>query len=170
MQALGKIEKEMDVMEDSILDGKTDSIIARLADMRSEMLDVQLHYEQLTDIAKELEENENEFFAEDDLRYFRMFGDRTSRLISVVASLRDHISQIRDMHRWKMDEKMNKNTAYLNIIATIFLPLTLITSWYGMNFVHMPELMYPWAYPAVLGVCLAIAVICIIVFKKKKWF
>jgi magnesium transporter len=48
------------------------------------------------------------------------------------------------------------------------MPLTLIVGWYGMNFRYMPELNMPWAYPAVLGLCVVIVVICLIVFRKKK--
>ncbi len=57
----------------------------------------------------------------------------------------------------------------LTVITSIFMPLTLITGWYGMNFRFMPELDKPYAYPIVLGVCLLIVVGCLIWFKKKKW-
>ena len=52
---------------------------------------------------------------------------------------------------------------------TIFLPLTLIAGWYGMNFRYMPELDWRWSYPAVLAVSVLIVVFCLILFRKKKW-
>ena len=57
----------------------------------------------------------------------------------------------------------------LTVITSIFMPLTLIAGWYGMNFKYMPELDYKSAYPIVIGVSIAIVVVCLIFFKKKKW-
>jgi hypothetical protein len=55
---------------------------------------------------------------------------------------------------------MNQIMKVLTVIATIFIPLSFIAGVYGMNFRHMPELEYPWAYPAVLALCAAIALEC----------
>jgi magnesium transporter len=57
----------------------------------------------------------------------------------------------------------------LTVITSIFMPLTLITGWYGMNFVYMPELQSPIAYPIVIAISVLIFVVCIIFFKLKKW-
>ena len=170
LMMLENYEKEMDAMEDAILAGKPEGVISRLADIRSVMVDLQIHYEQLNDLAHELVENENEFFDEDNLRYFRLFSDRVDRHLGLVASLRDHVVQIRDMHRAYLEEKQNNNMTYLTVIATIFLPLSLLTSWYGMNFTYMPELESPWSYPILVAVCVAIVVGSIILFRRKKWF
>ena len=59
---------------------------------------------------------------------------------------------------------------FLTIITTFFLPLTLLTGWYGMNFRHMPELSWRYGYIAVIAVALIIAVCEFIYFKKKKYF
>ena len=57
----------------------------------------------------------------------------------------------------------------LTVVTSIFMPLTLITGWYGMNFVHMPELKEPAAYPIVIAVCILIVIGCLVFFKRKKW-
>ena len=57
----------------------------------------------------------------------------------------------------------------LTVITSIFLPLTLIAGWYGMNFRYMPELGWVWGYPAVILVSILIVVLSLIWFKKKKW-
>ena len=167
---LERYEKEMDQMEDRILSGNLDKVMERLVDIRSELLDLRAHYEQLIDLGQELEENENAFFSSKNLRFFRLFIERTERLQSNVTALREHTMQIRDLYHSQLEVKQNRNMSFLTIIATIFVPLTLITGWYGMNFTHMPELDSPYAYPIVGGVCLLIIVISLIVLKKKKWF
>ena len=94
---------------------------------------------------------------------------RVDRLYDTLDSQREYISQIRDLIQNRLSEKQNRIMTLLTVITTIFIPLTLITGWYGMNFKYMPELNYRISYPLVLVVCILIAVSCLIYFKKKKW-
>ena len=168
MMILEAYEKEMDAMEDMILDDKPDEIMERLVDIRSEIMDLRTHYEQLVDVGQELEENESNFFKEDNLRFFRLFVDRVERLQGTVNALKDHTMQVRDLYNTQMGERQNRNMSYLTVILSVFTPLTLITSWYGMNFKYMPELDEPWAYPLVVLVCIIVVILFILFFKKKK--
>ena len=127
------------------------------------------HYNQLIDLGEELEENENNFFSQKNLRYFRLFISRVERFNDRAASLRDYTVQIRDLYKSHLDIKQNRIMTVLTVITSIFMPLTLIAGWYGMNFKYMPELDWKWSYPVVTGVCLLIVIIALIFFKKKKW-
>ena len=169
LKVLEGYEKELDGLEDLILKGRGENKFERLLDIRSELLDLLTHYQQLQDMSQEFEENENEFFYEDNLRYFRMISERVARLQDIIASLREQTNLVRDLYNSQLDIKQNRIMTILTVVSTIFMPLTLITGWYGMNFKYMPELEKPWAYPCVLGVCLLIAAGCLIYFKKKKW-
>jgi len=57
----------------------------------------------------------------------------------------------------------------LATISTIMLPLSFISSVYGMNFQHMPELSWPWGYPYALGLMALVATSLVLWFKWKKW-
>jgi len=57
----------------------------------------------------------------------------------------------------------------LTIIATIFIPLTLVAGIYGMNFKYMPELESPWGYPMVYTIMLTVSAVMLIYFRRKKW-
>ena len=65
--------------------------------------------------------------------------------------------------------RQNRIMTVLTVVTSIFMPLTLITGWYGMNFRYMPELELPWAYPAVILVSIAVVVVCLVYFRWKKW-
>jgi magnesium transporter len=58
---------------------------------------------------------------------------------------------------------------FLTIIATIFIPLTFITSIYGMNFDYMPELHTRWGYPVLLAIMGLISLGMIIYLRRKNW-
>ena len=163
------IEKELDRAEAEILAGKLTDFPEELNAIRGSLLDMQIHYEQLIDLGHELEENENGFFGTDELRFFRLFTERVIRLQESVSALREYVVQLRDLVQTQLSIKQNKIMTLLTVITSIFLPLTLIAGWYGMNFRYMPELDKPYAYPIVIVVCIAIVAGCLIWFKKKKW-
>ncbi len=138
-------------------------------DIRGDLLDLRVHYEQLIDLSQELEENENGFFAEENLRYFHMFTERVMRLQDLVTGQREYVMQLRDLMQSQLDVRQNRIMTLLTVVTSIFLPLTLIVGWYGMNFRYMPELDWPYGYPAVIAVSVVIVIVCLIWFKKKKW-
>ena len=55
-----------------------------------------------------------------------------------------------------MDIAQNRIMKLLTIVTTIFMPLSLIAGWYGMNFTNMPELDWAYGYPAVIALCVVV--------------
>jgi len=169
LRLMEKYERELDSIEEKIMEGEEKFPTNRLNEIRSDIRDLHIHYEQLMDLGQELEENENNFFKTENLRYYRMFLNRIARLHDNSASLRDYTMQLRDLYKAQIDVKQNRIMTVLTVVTTIFMPLTLIAGWYGMNFRFMPELEWKWSYPVVIGVCVLIAVGSLLFFKKKKW-
>lgn len=165
---LESYEKKLDVIDNDIDSGKEGDLDS-LNDIRGDLRDLRTHYNQLIEMAQEFEENENSFFQSDQLRFFRLFSNRVSRLHDIVNSLLDYTNQIRDTYQSRLDVKQNRIMTVLTVVTTIFMPLTLIVGWYGMNFKYMPELDSVWGYPVVIGVSALIVIISLIFFKRKKW-
>lgn len=166
---LERVDKELDTIESNILEGEENDPSLKVSRVRSDLRDLRIHYEQLLDLGQELEENENSFFNEENTRYFHLFIQRVTRLHDFAASLRDYSIQIRDLYQSQLDVKQNRIMALLTVITSIFMPLTLIAGWYGMNFRYMPELEYKAAYPIVIAVSVVIVIVSLVFFKKKKW-
>ena len=162
-------DKELDAMEGAISNEKWEMVSERVNEIRTEIRDLRVHYEQLLDFGQELEENENSFFKQDNLRYFRLFSNRIDRLRDSAVAISDHASQFRDIYKAHLDIKQNRIMTVLTIVTTIFMPLTLIAGWYGMNFRYMPELDSEWGYPIAITVSLLIVVGSLVFFKLKKW-
>ena len=64
---------------------------------------------------------------------------------------------------------MNEIMKVLTMIGTIFIPLTFLAGVYGMNFRHLPELDQVWAYPAFWVICLVVAGVMVVWFRRRKW-
>ena len=169
LRLMEKYESELDSMEQAIIDGDENLPSGRLNDIRNDIRYLRIHYEQLMDLAAEFEENENGFFKYENLRFFRLFINRAERLHEASMSLRDYTMQLRDLYKAHLDIKQNRIMTVLTVVTTIFMPLTLIAGWYGMNFHFMPELNWKWSYPVVIILSIAIAVGSLLFFKKKKW-
>ena len=169
LRLMEKYESELDSMEQAIIDGDENLPSGRLNDIRNDIRYLRIHYEQLMDLAAEFEENENGFFKYENLRFFRLFINRAERLHEASMSLRDYTMQLRDLYKAHLDIKQNRIMTVLTVVTTIFMPLTLIAGWYGMNFHFMPELNWKWSYPVVIIISIAIAVGSLLFFKKKKW-
>ncbi len=162
-------EQELRELEEEILAQTLDEYPQRLSEIRSFLMELRIHYEQLQDFGHELEENENGFFKEKNLRYFRLFTDRIDRLLDHVRTLWDYTVQLQELFSTQTDIKMNRIMTVLTVITAIFMPLTLIVGWYGMNFVFMPELQWRYGYLGVIILCIVIVVVGILWFRKRKW-
>ncbi len=169
LSLLEKMEHRLNLIEEAILRGEVESYPSEMNDIRGVLLDLRVHYEQMIDLSQELEENENSFFKEENLRYFHMFTERVMRLQDMVSGQREYVMQLRDLMQSQLDVKQNRIMTVLTVITSIFLPLTLIAGWYGMNFRYMPELEWRLGYPLVIAVSVVIVVLCLIWFKRKKW-
>ena len=162
-------EEELNRIEDAIVSEREKGNLVRVNEIRSDMRVLLVHYEQIIDMTQELEENENGFFSEENLRYIHLFMNLMARRRDFAVSLRDYTMQVRDLHNAQLEVSQNRIMTLLTVITTIFMPLTLIVGWYGMNFRYMPELEWRLGYPIVIAVSIAVVVFCLILFKKKKW-
>ena len=154
---------------DKIINSKEEIDLESVNAIRDHLRTLRTHYDRLIDLAQELEENENEFFKEENIRYFSLFSKRAARLFDMSGALVDYTTQIRDDYEANLTDKQNHIMTILTVVTTIFSPLTLITGWYGMNFKYMPELNSEYAYPAVFVISLLIAIASLLYFKHTKW-
>ena len=169
IRELDGIEDMISKFEDSVLTGgKTENMNTEILKIKRKLLKLRCFYEQLSDIAEMLTRNENGVLNGKKMKYIKDFGADTEKLISKIDMLRESLVQLREAYQASIDLKLNNTMKLFTVIATIFLPLTLITSWYGMNFRYMPELGWRYGYVYVIVLSIAVAVGCIFYFKKKK--
>lgn len=95
--------------------------------------------------------------------------EHKQNLVVESKSLQDKTVSLLNLQIGLASNRANDAMTKLAGISLIFLPITFITSNYGQNFKHMPELDYRWSYFIVLGVNVAIVVGIVMWLKKKKW-
>lgn len=161
---------EITKLEEIVLHGNAgDHFNLDLLQMKKELLVMRNYYEQLIDIGEALEDNENEVFDENYLRYISNFTKKTERLKDDVELLRGAVVHLQDAYQSSIDLKTNHTMQIFTVVSTIFFPLTLIVGWYGMNFKYMPELGWKYGYVFVIVLSVVVVAVLAIIGKKKKW-
>jgi magnesium transporter len=96
--------------------------------------------------------------------------NQSQLVFNEIDSIRDMLNGLLSQIDYMLMHKMNKSIQILTAFAAIFLPLTLITGIYGMNFQHIPELAWKYGYVYALALILACGILLVLLFKVKKWF
>ncbi len=101
--------------------------------------------------------------------FLRDIYDHTIQVIELIETCRDMISGLLDIYLSSNSNKLNEIMKVLTMISTIFIPLSFMASFYGMNFRFMPELSTPWGYPALIIAMVSVAVAMLFYFKRRRW-
>lgn len=166
---LDELEQRIAGLESAVLrDNSQKDFSGKIISLRKELMRLYSFYDQLVNMSDELMRNEADYFNDNDTHYLRLLQGRLSRLENSAALLRDYATQLRDSYNAQISLKQTRISTILTIVATVFMPLTLITGWYGMNFENMPELSWEFGYPLLAVISAAIVGVCIWIFKKNK--
>lgn len=170
---LGKLEDCIAALEDKVLRakaGEVSKIIKEIISVKQTLHPLKQLYEQLIDALEDMIEDENDIYNESEIKYCKRIYNRVERLYKTVLNLRDYITQTREAYQSQIDISVNNIMKTFTVITAIFLPLTFIAGWYGMNFEYMPEFSWKYGYIAVISISLVVAAGCFILFKRRKWF
>lgn len=169
---LHSIERSRERLEDLedriVVDDKTD-YSDELHLCRRELTDLRRIIWPMKEVISAMQSAGSELIKEDTVPFLRDTNDHVAQYLDVLDGNRELQIGLRDIMATNISNRMNEVMKVLTIIATIFIPLTFLAGIYGMNFAHMPELAWPWAYPVLLGIMAAVAVGMVIFFKRKKW-
>ena len=163
-------ERQIIAMEREVVNGKVDpELNTEIFDLRNRLSTLKNYYEQLIDIGESLQENENDLFEEEDLRYFKIFTDKSERLSNNTQLLCDNLIHLREAMDATLNYNLNNTMKLFTMVTIIFQPLTLIVGWYGMNFKYMPELGWKFGYLYVIVLSIVVVGVILYWFKKRKF-
>lgn len=162
-QRLGKLETKFDHEEFRDVSHQFDRMADRLEEFHQLLL--QLQERRCTKI-------EMQYVSFD----YRIMVAESSTLQSMCRRRQNSIKDLRQDHENRTTDEMNQKIIRLNEVVkrltaiTVLLMIpTIISSHFGMNFVHMPELKLAWAYPASIMFMLLSVLFAFLMFRKYKW-
>ena len=117
----------------------------------------------------EMDDKSTVLLTPDSIRHMRSLNDRITYLRNDIENMHQRIISLLETYNSSLSANLNETIRTLTVIATIVLPLTLITGIYGMNFKVMPELTSEYGYYYALGLIAALGGGMILYFKRKRW-
>lgn len=163
------LEEEIEEIEEAIDNNQFDRVKEDIYALRRRNLGLRKVVVPLRDIAISLRKVDIELFSDEVKTYLRDLNDHILLAIDTVELNRDIITSLRENYVSELSHRMNEIMFTLTIISTIILPLTFLTSLYGMNFVNIPELSWEYGYFALWGVMLVLASSLLFLFRRRGW-
>jgi magnesium transporter len=165
------LTEKFEALEDDVINHPGhDHAYDQILELREEFKPLYGYLIDLDDFVNTLREEESRFIGKETKKNFtKILHRETEDLLASYQNFRTWITELIEIHRANVNESTNRVMKTLTVLSTIFLPLTFIVGVYGMNFEHMPELEWPWAYPAVLVFMTLLAVGAIVYMRLRKW-
>lgn len=156
-------------LEDELLTRPTAESLRELHRLRGLGLLLRKSGWPLREVVGALERRGFELFQDSTRIYLRDAYDHVVQVMDAVDNYREMLAGMLDLYLSSVSNRLNEVMKVLTIIATIFMPLSFLAGVYGMNFEYMPELKWPWGYPAALLLMASVAGGMLFFFHRKKW-
>ena len=166
---LEKIGEKIEDIEEELVKNPTPEVLHTIHRLKRELIFLRKSVWPLREVISRLERWESPLIDKSIDIYLRDVYDHTIQVIDALETFRDMLSGMLDIYLSSVSNRMNEVMKVLTIIATIFIPLTLVAGIYGMNFKYMPELDWFWGYPMVYMIMLAMSAVMLVYFRRKKW-
>jgi magnesium transporter len=166
---LEKLGEQIEFLEEKVVNEPTQEVPHDIHKLKRAMIFLRKSIWPLREVISGMERGDSPLIRESTHVYLRDIYDHTIRIIETIETFRDILSGILDVYLSSISNRINAVMKVLTIIATIFMPLTFLAGVYGMNFRYMPELEWPWGYPAILLLMAVISIFMLFYFRRKKW-
>lgn len=161
--------EQIEALEERLVTSPEPDALPLLHKLKREMIFLRKAVWPLREVVSALLRRDSPLIGAETVVFLRDVYDHTIQVIESVETFRDMLAGMLDIYLSSVSNRLNGVMKVLTVITTVFMPLTLISGIYGMNFRHMPELDWRWGYPAVLLAMLAIGGAMLAVFKRKGW-
>ncbi|MFX1484238.1 MAG: magnesium/cobalt transporter CorA [Promethearchaeota archaeon] len=158
-------------LEDELVAEATSDILGRIYKVKRNLLSFRRHIWPLREVVLKMQRDTLQFVDENMQVFLRDLYDHVIRVTDHVETYRESITGMLDIYLSSVSNRMNSVMKILTVVSTIFIPLTLMASIYGMNWKPIPEIEYLGAdgYPIFLLAMLVVTTSLVLYFRKIKW-
>lgn len=157
----------LDALEEDVMSGSSPDVVQQILGTKRDLTALRRILWSTRELLDALQRNER--VSDSTATYLRDVYTHAVQLVDIVESQRETAAGLVDLHMSIASNKMNEVMKMLTIIATIFIPITFIAGVYGMNFEHLPELKWRYAYGLFWITCGTITGALLLVFRRRGW-
>jgi magnesium transporter len=169
MSVLDLFDERIAQLEDRIFTDSGKAVLDEIFDVRKSVMRLRRVSTHQREVLLRMSRREFPQIRPATAPYLRDVYDHLVRITDLAELYRELISGVLEAYLSVQSNRLNDIMRILTVFATIFIPITFITSLYGMNFEYMPELHWKWSYPVLLAIMLVIAVGSLIAFRRRRF-
>lgn len=166
LECLGE---EIERVEEKIISAPTPQNSKIIYRLKRQMLMLRKSIWPLREVVSHLLYEEEALITKFTRLYLRDLYDHTMQAIDTVETFRDMLTSMLDMYLSGLTIRMNEIMKTLTIITTIFIPITALSSIYGMNLPNIPFMKSSWGFSIIASIMVASVTGMVIYFRRKKW-
>jgi magnesium transporter len=166
---LENIGERTEELEDTLLERPRPGMLQAVHQLKRETLSLRRSIWPLREVINSLTRADDRFFRAETRPYLRDVYDHTVHAIESLEANRDVISGMLDIYLSAVSNRVNQEVRALTVVAIIFMPATLISGIFGMNFKFMPLLDLPLGFLVAIGMMATVAATLSIVFWRRRW-
>lgn len=166
-----RMGEELSAIEDAMLDNPRQDDLRRLHSVRRQLVRMHRIVAPERDIVRGLGRERGAESGE-VYRYFQDVGDHLGMVLDSIETYQDVGASVMDVYLSAQNNRMNLIMKQLTVVATIFMPLTLLSGIYGMNLIYgmWPPVDAKWSFPVTVVFMAGVAVSMAVYFRRKKWW
>ncbi|MFW9847413.1 MAG: magnesium/cobalt transporter CorA [Candidatus Thorarchaeota archaeon] len=168
-RVLEEVGSQIEDLEDELIEGASSDVLSRIYNLKRSVLAIRRGIWPLRDVVFALNRDDSGLIRESTREYLRDLYDHVIRVTDLSETYREGITGMLDIYLSSVSNKMNEVMKVLTVISTIFIPLTLMASIYGMNWQWMPELEFYYGYPVFIVAMLVVTSILVFYFRRRGW-
>lgn len=166
---INEFRMELEDLEAQVLAPEDVDLTPKLLELRSELTHLRQIIRPQRDVASRLTRGDNSMIRGLMLPYFRDLRDNLIRLEETATTYSDQLLVSFDLYLSKSSFQANEGIKALTALTALSIPATVVGSWYGMNFVHMPELQWRYGYFVIGAITVAFTFLVWRWCKKRRW-
>jgi magnesium transporter len=166
---LDQLDDATDAMEDEVFRSPSQRSMARILQLKKNIMTIRRIAVYQREMLYRLSRGEFALITRDEMIYYRNVYDHLVRMTDLADSYRDVVSGLLDAYLSVTSNNLNQVMKVLTIISTIFLPLGVITGFFGMNFKYLPGAEWEYGVAAATLFMAAVGAAMLWVFKRNKW-
>ena len=166
---LENIGERTEDLEDMMLEHPRPGALQLVHQLKRETLNLRRSIWPLREVINSLTRADDRFFRPETRPYLRDIYDHTIHAIESLEANRDVIAGMLDIYLSAVSNRVNQEVRALTVVAIIFMPATLISGIFGMNFKAMPPLDWPNGFLIALGLMATVATTLSFIFWRRRW-
>lgn len=169
LYVISLIGEKIEALEENLLENPKNDVLNVINTYKRELNILRKSIKPATEMILSLAKMESELITPNTYVHFQELKDNINQANDASVSYREILSDQLNIYHTTISSKLNDVMKFLTVFSVIFIPLTFIAGIYGTNFEYVPELSYKYSYFIMWGSMIAVAILMLLFFRRKRW-